>query len=69
MVIILQIGLQFLQSVVNTPVEATVTGGSVSELNACLIEVDNLEHISSLAATLMLVIVIIITVLGVRFKI
>lgn len=55
MVIILQIGLQFLQSVINTPEEAT--GGSDSELNACLIEVDNLEHISSLAATLMLVIV------------
>lgn len=30
-------------------------GSSVSDLNACLIEVDNLEHVSSLATTLMLV--------------
>ena len=36
-----------------------VTGGLVSDLNACLIEVDNLEHVSSLATTLMLVYIII----------
>lgn len=47
------LGLQFLQSVVNTAEEAT--GVSFSDLNDCLIEVDSLEHISSLAATLMLV--------------
>ena len=38
---------------IDTTEEAT--GGSVSDLNACLIEIDNLEHVSSLATTLMLV--------------
>lgn len=50
---LISLGLQFLQSLISTTEEAT--SGSFSELNACLIEVNNLEHISSLAATLMLV--------------
>lgn len=47
------LGVQFLQS---STEEAT--DGSFSDLNAWLIEVDNIEHISSLAATLMLVFVV-----------
>ena len=50
---LITLGLQFLQSLINTTEEAT--SGLFSDINACLIEVDNLEHISSLATTLMLV--------------
>ena len=46
----------FLQSLTNTTEEATC--GSFSDLNMWLIEIDSLEHISSLAATLMLVVVL-----------